>query len=118
MNYAELVLAGHVAWFELLASAGVPSRRTDGALAVMTGTPSNADNGVVVDAATVDIEAFEGVLQWLRASGMPASGVLSSRAQSALVARLATLGLRADNNANVMGRSLSDYEPPAAHVDG
>lgn len=35
-----------------------------------------------------------------------------------MVAQLAALGLRADNTANVMGRSLSAYEPPAAHLDG
>jgi hypothetical protein len=118
MNYAESVLAGDVAWIELLASVGFPSHRLTGGLAVITGIPSNTDNGLVVDPALVDRHELEGAVGWLRASGVPASCILSERPEPDLVADLERLGLTADNDANAMGRSLLHYEPPASTVNG
>jgi hypothetical protein len=118
MNHAESVLAGDIAWIELLATVGFPSYRMTGGLAVITRVPSNTDNGLVIDPALVDRHELRGAVRWLRASGVPASCILSERPEPDLVADLERLGLTADNDANAMGRSLLDYAPPVPTVSG
>lgn len=118
VDYAEVVLRGHVAWFELLARVGSDSRRVAGALAVVTGVQSNSDNGIAVDPETVDLGGLEALLAWLRASDVPASCVLTKPADAATLRRLGSLGLTPDNDGREMGRSLDGYQPPRPTARG
>jgi hypothetical protein len=117
VDYSELVLGAHIAWFQLLDRAGCASRRIPGALAVKTGVGSNTDNGVAVDPDSVDLRELEAVVSWLRYDGPPASCVLVKPATPPMLERLGSLGLVADNTGNEMGRSLGSYRPTRATGD-
>ena len=118
MDYSELVLDAHIAWFELLARTGHARRRIPGALAVRSGVGSNTDNGVAVDPDVVDLRQLEPVINWLRRSDAPASCVLARPASTTALARLVSLGLAADIGGNEMGRSLHGYCSHSAAIDG
>ena len=109
MDAAELVLAGHLAWFELLAGAGARVRRFDGGIAVVSGVQSNTDNGVAFDPVVGDLDALDAAIGWVRTSDVPASCLLASAPDAPTLERLGSSGLRADNDGNDMGRTLDDW---------
>lgn len=108
VNIAETGLAGQVAWFQFLAQSEAAHAWEDGTgLAVVTGLSSNSDNGIVVDrAALSDERAVRSLVDKVLAHGVPASLVLSEPAAESEIGFLLELGLRPENSANEMGRSI------------
>lgn len=115
MDIAELSLASQAAWFELLAEHGYESRRSTGALAVVTGLASNSENGVVTDGRGLgDIRALMGLIDWVAGRGVPASLILREPASRESLAELERRGLLSERSAHEMGLTLGEDAMPSA----
>ena len=94
--------------FRYLAGAGAVFRRVRGALAVQTGSPSNTDNGIMLERPDADVA---GLLGWFEA---PASLICSGfDASDELRSRLAGLGLREETTGVTSGAELGALPEPA-----
>jgi predicted N-acetyltransferase YhbS len=94
--------------FRYLAGAGAPFRRVHGALAVQTGSPSNTDNGIMLECEDAELA---GLVEWIRE---PASLICSGfDASDELRHRLARLGLREETTGVTSDAELGELPAPA-----
>lgn len=121
MGLVNLAIEAQHAWFELLARSSVgPTWELGSGMAVVTGIPSNSDNGIVLDRAALNNEtSVQHLIRPVLDTSLPATLVLTETVPAKELAPLEALGLQPENSANQMAMSLStapDYIEPAGIV--
>jgi GNAT superfamily N-acetyltransferase len=106
--YGELGWSMQAAYLELVAAApGVDARPVGDGVAVRTGLPSNAENGVVC--TTLGDADVAAVVAWLE--GVPAKWLVGPQPSPAdLGERLAAVGAEPERRMVVMGAELADCD--------
>jgi GNAT superfamily N-acetyltransferase len=119
VDVGEVVLRGQVAWFRELVACGCDALAVDGGFAVASGVGSNTENGAVASPAIGPGE-LDRLVTWLRRRDLPASVIVTGRAEAGVVRGLTDRGLRAESGGNEMGRPLTGadgVEPPPGMVN-
>jgi GNAT superfamily N-acetyltransferase len=118
--WGDLSCDVHAARLRYFAATGAAAvRRADGALAVVTGAPSNIENGVVGERDDVAPEAAEDLVTWVRGHDVPASWICESvEASSTLAEALGQLGCREETTGVDMGAELATVRGIGAEVAG
>ena len=86
--------------------------RRDGAFAIVTGTVSNVENGIVSARADVEPGVAEELVAWVRDRDKPASWGAETAVDDELHATLLGLGCHEETTGVDMGARLSDLELP------
>lgn len=117
-RWSSLYADAHAARLVALAPVG-DTRRVDGAVAVVTGSLSNVDNGVVCEHGDLGPRAVAELVGWVADRRVPASWICAGAdAPDQLRASLAEAGCREEETGVTSGAALSALrlprvEPPA-----